>query len=79
MPIRITCYDPATGQVKSFDAQGIGGGGGGSGPQYPNLKAERINLSMFDVQRSIEEGRARGIKPFNLIGSPNDIQRGSLS
>lgn len=79
MGIRITCYDPNTGQLKTFDASSIGMGGGGSDAQHPNLMAERLNLSMVDVQYTIQEGRHRGIIPFNIIGSPNDIQRGALS
>lgn len=79
MGVRITCIDPATGQPATFEANSISMGGGGSDAKFPNLLAQRINLSMVDVQNTIAEGRAHGIKPFNLIGSPNDIQRGALS
>ncbi len=37
---------------------------------YPHLKAKRLNLSIYDVQQTIQEGRAEGnIKLFNISGS----------
>ena len=36
----------------------------------PNMGARRLNLSIQDVQQSIQEGRAAGnIKVFNISGS----------
>jgi len=70
MGITLTCYDPTTGQMKTFEANTVDGGGSGFGtPMVPNFGAQGINLSMRDVQRTIQEGRAAGIKPFNLYNS----------
>jgi hypothetical protein len=70
MGIQITCYDPATGQFKTFEANTLTDGGSGVGtPSVQAFGAQRINLSMADVQQTIQEGRAQGIKPFNLYNS----------
>ena len=72
MGITITCYDPSTGTFKTFEANTVGQGGSGVGASTvgPNaFGAQRINLSMKDVQQTIQEGRAAGIKPFNLYNS----------
>lgn len=37
---------------------------------YPNLMAQKINLCMYDVMQTIQEGRAAGnIKYFNISGA----------
>lgn len=37
---------------------------------YPNLLAQKINLTMYDVMQTIQEGRAAGnIVPFNISGA----------
>ncbi len=67
--ITITCINPTTGESQTV-ASSIEGGGGGGGPipEHINMKAKRINLSMADVRLSIDEGRAAGIVPLDLLG-----------
>jgi hypothetical protein len=70
MGITITCYDPTTGGFKEVPVDTIGQGGAGLGiPQVRAFGAKRINLSMADVQHTIQEGRASGSKPFNIYNS----------
>lgn len=76
MAIDITCIGP-DGQPFTFPANTVGPFGGGTEggtPGTPIFPAKRINLSMVDVQQSIQEGRASGIKPFNLFNSKTDWQ-----
>lgn len=45
-------------------------GSGSSDPLVPHMGAQKINLSIMDVQQTIQEGRASGkTKPFNISGS----------
>jgi hypothetical protein len=75
MAVTITCINPQTGAVTTTNSGSIEQGGTGFGQSTIGpaaFGAKRINLSMADVQQTIAEGRARGIKPFNLYNS--DVQ-----
>ncbi len=64
MDIQFTCPNGNTIDLNSVS------GGGNVQSAYPNLKAKRLNLSIYDVQLTIREGRAAGnIKVFNISGS----------
>lgn len=72
MGVQITCINSITGEVTTTDSSSVEQGGSGYGQSSigPNaFGAKRINLSMRDVQATIAEGRAAGIKPFNLYNS----------
>lgn len=77
MGVQISCYNPATGQVTQIDAEGVSASGGAE-PVNPSLGAQKINLSIMDVQQTIQDGRARGFKPFSLyqtgLGYPDTTQ-----
>ena len=61
---------PGSDPTTPLDLTGVGNAGGTQQSQFPNLRAQRINLSIYDVQMTIQEGRAAGnIKLFNVSGS----------
>ena len=68
MAIQITCVGP-DGTPSTIDLNSVSGSGNIQST-YPHLKAKRLNLSIYDVQMTIREGRASGnIKVFNISGS----------
>ena len=73
MGITITCFDPATGTTTTFDGNSVssfGGGVTGSETSGGSLfGAVRLNLSIMDAQETIAQGRAMGIRPFNIYNS----------
>jgi hypothetical protein len=44
-------------------------GGGGSDVDITKWGAQRLNLCMYDVQQTIQEGLANGIIPYNISGN----------
>lgn len=45
------------------------GGGGNIDVDVTKWGARRLNLCMYDVQQTIQEGLANGIVPFNISGN----------
>jgi hypothetical protein len=74
MAVTIVCDDGSTFQANTVGP--FGGGPDGGTPGIPIFPAKRLNLTMADVQRTIQEGRASGIKPFNLFNSFTNWQSG---
>lgn len=67
--------DPTGG---SIDINGIGSTGSGIvQPNLPNMGAKKLNLCIYDVQQTIQEGRASGnIRPFNISGATSNSING---
>ena len=81
MSVTITCTNPQTGAVTTTTSDGVEQGGSGYGQSTIGpaaFGAKRINLCMYDVQQTIAEGRAAGIRPFNLYNSDMHPMGGSL-
>lgn len=63
----IQCGTDANGNPVTVSVQNSGG----SGDVDPTTwKAQKINLTIQDVQQTILEGRMKGFKPFNIGGMP---------
>jgi hypothetical protein len=77
MGILITCIGP-DGQPMTINANGVGVSGG-SVPTNPTFGAERLNLSFAEVQRTIAEGEAKGIRPFSIEGPGSGVGQGLLA
>ena len=61
---------PGADPTAPLDLGSVGNGSGNVQSQFPNLRAQKLNLSIEDVQMTIQEGRAAGnIKLFNISGS----------
>lgn len=67
MGLMINCGTNPDGSPQMLEVNSVGGGG--NDPQYPNLMAQKINLTMMDVQQTIMEGRATDTRPFNIFGA----------
>lgn len=60
--------DGTPGQV--LDLNSVGGGANAAVSNNPTMGAKKLNLCIYDVQQTIQEGRAAGnIKLFNISGS----------
>jgi hypothetical protein len=54
----------------SFVSSVISSAGGGSDPDVIGWHAQKINLSMSDVQQTIQEGRMVGTGIWDIDGNP---------
>jgi hypothetical protein len=59
--------DGGDGSTPSFTSSVISSGG--SDPTTAGWGARRLNLTMADVQETIQEGRAMGFGVWNILGN----------
>lgn len=66
----LTCPNPDGSGSETVDMNTSGSNDAGViESQYPTMNARRVITCFADAQQSIAEGRARGIKPFNILGA----------
>ena len=65
--MNINCGNDSNGNPINVPYEASGGSGD---VDITRWRAQRINLTIQDVQQSIMEGRLKGFTPFNIGGMP---------